>query len=226
MGETRPVGRRRQLQLGALGAVLALGASLLAACGETQAVEVEPAATKEPQMAATVGDTLTTAAGLDITLARVDRLREIEQVRTHGGPVRPRDGSFLLVTIEYRNRGSGMVSVARDRTTLITADDAKITVDPRGINALLTRPVQPYQGRPLVLAESVLPGQRTQAAVVFDGLPDCKACASRSRAWCSRFPTNFPRAGASPPEGPCPHRTARSVRSGPRPRTRPRLLAT
>ena len=147
--------------------------ALVAASGEAARGEhSSPASTEatEEETTATVGDTLTTPGGLDVTLVSIEHVKEITQF--HGSPFRPRDGIYWLVTIKYVNHGSSLVSIANERIKFITADGTDIAVDARGTSALSTTPVQRYEARPLFLAESLPPGDQTQAAVLFDASPD------------------------------------------------------
>ena len=144
-------------------------ASEAAARGEQSApASSETAASGQApvETTATVGDTLTTASGLDVTLVTIEHIKEIKQF--HGSPFRPNDGVYMLVTIRYTNHSAVLVSIANERINLIAPDDTEISVDSRGTSALSTTPVQRYEARPLFLAESLPPGDETQAAVVFD----------------------------------------------------------
>ena len=127
---------------------------------------VEPTAVSRTGLP-TVGDTLATDTGLEVTLDSVQRFEQFPQVQ--GSPIRPKNGQFLVVTFTYNNTyGSENIVVGIGNLWLIEPDGNEIHVDARGVDALIGMATVATEGRPLFLAESVPGGQTATRAVVFD----------------------------------------------------------
>ncbi len=115
----------------------------------------------------TVGDTLFTSRGFNLTLVSVQRFEQLAQVR--GSPYRPKNGLYLVVTIAFTNTNdSGNIVVSKANIVLIEPGGNEIAVDSPGVNGLLGMASQEAEGRPLFLVEAVPGGETATVAVVFD----------------------------------------------------------
>ena len=115
----------------------------------------------------TIGDTLVGDDGLEVTLVSVQDFDELVQI--HGTPYRPKNGSYKIVSVMFKNTTeSTNIVVSKDNIYLVGSDDEVIKVDSPGVNALIGMATTTTEGRPLFMVESVPGGKKVTVAVVFD----------------------------------------------------------
>lgn len=114
----------------------------------------------------TVGDTLIDEGGFETTLVAVSHTLELKQFT--GSPFKPKNGTFKLVTVRFRNGTSSAMTLSKGNIVLLSPDGRETPVDSAGTNALTGMVPDIERGRPLYLVESLPAGKSAQVAVVFD----------------------------------------------------------
>ena len=114
----------------------------------------------------TVGDTLIDEGGFETSLVAVSHTLELKQFT--GSPFKPKNGTFKLVTVRFRNGTSSAMTLSKANIVLISPDGSETPVDNAGTNALTGMVPDIERGRPLYLVESLPAGKSAQVAVVFD----------------------------------------------------------
>ena len=126
-------------------------------------------ATPEPTPEVTnlaVGETATSDTNLQITLVDVYAVPSIPQY--FGRDFMPLNGVFVVVVARFQNPTSALIQYSPDRVNLIDDRGARFTYDDAGTNGLSTTPKPANEGRPLMFAESLLPGSEETVSIVFD----------------------------------------------------------
>ena len=160
-------------------AVIATEAAVTeAAVTEAAAGEAAPAAgatitaapaTPEPTPEITdlaVGETATSETNLQITLIDVYTVPSIPQY--FGRDFMPTNGVYVIVVAKFQNPTSALIQYSPERVNLIDDRGARFGYDDAGTNGLSTTPKPANEGRPLMFAESLLPGSEETVSIVFD----------------------------------------------------------
>lgn len=149
-----------------------------AAVTEAAAGEAAPAAgatitaapaTPEPTPEITdlaVGETATSETNLQITLIDVYTVPSIPQY--FGRDFMPVNGVYVIVVARFQNPTSALIQYSPERVNLIDDRGASFGYDDAGTNGLSTTPKPANEGRPLMFAESLLPGSEETVSIVFD----------------------------------------------------------
>lgn len=143
-----------------------------AAAGEAtpgQPTATAASATPEPTVEVTdlaVGETAVSDTNLHITLVDLYTVPSIPQY--FGRDFMPTNGVYVIVVARFKNPTSALIQYSPERVNLIDDSGASFGYDDAGTNGLSTTPKPANEGRPLMFAESLLPGSEETVSIVFD----------------------------------------------------------
>ena len=142
----------------------AAGEATTAQATATTAAPATPEPTSEITDLA-VGETATSGTNLHITLVDVYAVPSIPQY--FGRDFMPRNGVYVVVVARFQNPTSALIQYSPERVNLIDDRGARFVYDDAGTNGLSTTPKPANEGRPLMFAESLLPGSEETVSIVF-----------------------------------------------------------